>query len=129
FALNVMADAARGQGRPAEARQFLLAALEIARDQGYHSHLLETLVILAALLIAESDQTTGPAARAKQREALGLLDLAVEHPATLQVARGYALRLRGQIQDAQPEPSTEKSPTPHLALPELINRLLRETGR
>ncbi|HXF63107.1 MAG TPA: tetratricopeptide repeat protein, partial [Caldilineaceae bacterium] len=97
FALNEMADAARGQGRLAEARQFLLAALEIARDRGYQSHHLETLVIFAALL-ALGEQTTGAAAQAKPREALALLDVAVGHPATLHVVRERALRLRSQIQ-------------------------------
>jgi DNA-binding SARP family transcriptional activator/predicted ATPase len=128
LALNGLGDAARALGRPAEARAYLLAVLELARNKGMLAHHLETLVILADLLIQESTQVAATEAAAKRMEAARLLALVQEHPSCWQVVRARAMTLCRRLQSVSAVPCSLAGPVRPERLPEVVTELLVTAG-
>ncbi|MEJ2748699.1 MAG: tetratricopeptide repeat protein, partial [Anaerolineae bacterium] len=96
MALNGLGQAACGQGALPTSRRHLLEALEIATKYQLAPQLLESLAHYAVLMTRESSQD-GAARLAKTTQAVQLLALVLDHPASWRIIKTMAATRQAEL--------------------------------
>jgi tetratricopeptide (TPR) repeat protein len=99
YNLNGLGAAACGLQDFAASRRHLLQSLRVAHRAEAFQHLAVALYYLALLLMEESADTApdSPSRLAKQRQAMELLALVIDHPGTWPPIRDYARRRQADL--------------------------------